>query len=322
MKNILITGIGGFVGGMLAKRLVDQGYEVTGIVQDQRKYDNLAYLGIRDKVNTCRGSVTDYEFVARLLNQYSIDTVFHLAAVSIVRHAAQHPTTCFEANIKGTWTVLEACRIHGGAKAILVASSDKAYGEHKTLPYTEDFALKACHTYDASKACEDIIGRTYAVNYDLPVVVSRSSNIYGPGDFNFSRIIPNTIRRALHDESPIIWKGVHDYVREFIYIEDVIDAMLALVKHIGTTKGEAYNFAGLEHAKVYDIVRGLLDAMGKQSLEIKTPEREGMFLEIKEQYMNGDKIHKATGWLPKVNLNKGLGETIRWYEKLYKELEI
>lgn len=326
-RNILITGINGFIGSSVAKAVKEYGANVFGIVQEVNN--------IREDLNGCtilRGNICDYDFVRNVISAYEIDTIFHFAAYAIVRISARDPKTAYEVNIMGTVNILEAARSIGTCKAIVVASSDKAYGDHKKLPYTESFALQPKNTYDTSKACMDMVSRTYAHNYNMPVVVTRCSNVYGPGDLNLSRIIPNSIRRVLNGLPPQIYEDVSSMEREFIYIDDVVRAYLLLTEEIlsgGTlykdkkynekvpVSGEAFNIGGGGPTKIYDLVRLISKLSGFKELPTVI-ERESSFKEIKKQYIDASKLQKITGWRERVTLEQGIEKTIEWYRKYLK----
>lgn len=318
MNNVLVTGTTGFVGSNIAKRLVKGGKadRVVGIHLDSLDWHQLSMQGIDEGITWCNGSLEDQDFLKRVINMYEIDTIFHMAAVSIVRIASRTPTVAWNTNVKGTWNILEAARLSGTVESFVGASSDKAYGVHSVLPYEEHFSLNAVNTYDASKAMEDILIRTYAHNYGLNAVVTRSCNIYGPGDFNFSRIIPNSIRKLLKNESPIIWKGVHKYIREFVYIDDLVQANMVLAENAEKYRGEAFNIATGDIYSVEELVNKIADYMGKD-IRVSVVEKELEFKEIPEQYLSPDKIF-STGWSPKFSLVRGGAEgTIDFYTKVF-----
>src|SRR3989304_8809046 len=203
-KNVFVTGCTGILGSWLTIKLVKEGANVVGLIRDLVPKSNLNWSGFNNQINIVRGSVTDYEMVLRSLNEYEIDTCFHLAAQTIVTIANRSPLSTFESNIKGTWVLLEAIRQTKTMERVVIASSDKAYGEQEILPYTENHPLKGSYPYDASKVCADLLSQSYYYTYGLPIGIARCGNIYGGGDLNFNRIVPGTIRSVLHHESPII----------------------------------------------------------------------------------------------------------------------
>lgn len=319
-KNVLITGINGFVASSLAKRLVDEGATVVGMLKDISSFSNLDELGIADKVNITFGDISDYQTVRTAVNKNEVDVCFHLAAMSTVRICSRDPMVAFRTNVQGTWNVLEACRTSKTVRSIVVASTDKCYGVPERLPYKEGDVLNGLATYDATKACTDIVARSFAYNYNMPISVTRCCNIYGPGDLNLSRIIPNTIRRVIGGKAAMLWSDSAAMVREFVYIDDVVDAYVKLAEHIDITKGKAYNVGTLEYLKVEDFVKKLFECMGREP-DIEIKERDAEFKEIPEQYLDSTRIQNDVGWEPKYTLDTGLKKTVDWYVKFFEELE-
>ena len=224
---MLVTGAGGFVGSWLTRALVDRHADVTVILRDEAAQSNLHMWGSRPSINVVRGSITDYRLVERALNEYEVDTCFHLAAQAIVGPANRSPLSTFESNIRGTWTVLEACRACDSVERVVLASSDKAYGAQTVLPYTEDTPLLGSAPYEVSKTCADLLARSYRLSFGMSVAVARCANIYGGGDFNFTRLVPGAIRSVLSGERPII-RSDGTPVRDYIFIDDAVAAYLAL----------------------------------------------------------------------------------------------
>ena len=318
-KNVLITGINGFVASNMAKKLVDLGANVVGILKDISTFNAMEELGIDDRVNITFGDITDSSVVRRTVNKYEVDACFHLAAMSTVRVCSRDPIVAFKTNVEGTWNVLEACRNAKTVKSIVLASTDKCYGIPERLPYKEGDVLNGLATYDATKACADIVARSFAYNYNMPISVTRCCNIYGPGDLNLSRIIPNTIRRVMNGDAAMLWNDSAAMIREFIYIDDVVDAYIGLAENIHKTQGKAYNVGTLEHIRVEDFVKKIFECMGKTpNIEIK--EREAEFKEIPEQYLDSGRIKEDIGWEPTHNLNEGLQKTVDWYMKFFREI--
>lgn len=307
-KNVLVTGVSGFVGSQLTKDLVVQGANVTGIVKDL----NRNHQDILANINLVVGDVTDFDLLRNVISANEIDVIYHFAAYAIVRISARDPMTTYDVNVMGTVALLEAARQVGKCQAIIVASSDKAYGDHSVLPYTEEHPLLPKNTYDTSKACMDMISQSYAHNYGMPITVTRCSNIYGPGDYNFSRIIPNTIRRVLSGQPPALYSDIEKMEREFIFIDDVVAAYEALapISH----SGEAYNIGGTGPVMIRDLATTICGLAGKPDLEPVIIPREPQFKEIQKQYINSSKLFLKTGWHPKVNLTEGLRRSIDWYE--------
>jgi CDP-glucose 4,6-dehydratase len=316
-RNVFVTGANGFIGSWITKALVEKGANVVILIRDEIPASPLSYMGdICNKLGgIVRGSITDYATVERIFNEYEVNTCFHLAAQAIVGVANRSPLSTFESNIKGTWNVLEAARNAKTLEKVIVASSDKAYGEHEKLPYSEEFCLSASHPYDASKACADILAKTYFNTYGLPVAVTRCANIYGGGDLSFSRIIPDTIRSVLFDRNPII-RSDGTPVRDYLYIADAVDAYLTLAEKLEKVKGEAFNFGTNSPIGVLELVNKIIKISGKTHLKpIIKREAEG---EINRQYLSGEKARRMLGWKPRYNLDKGLKETIAWYNKYFK----
>ena len=312
MKNVLITGGTGFLGSYLTKRLINTAENITIITQNIRQKTTLKSLNIdMKKINIVKGDIKDFNFLNILFNGYEFDAVFHLGALSEVKKCQPNPKLTFETNVMGTVNILEASRIYG-IKAIAISSSDKAYG-NGTVPYVESYAMNGKGTYEVSKSCTDLIARSYYSNYNVPVVVTRCSNLYGGADMNMSRIIPNTIRLALKKESPLIWKGSEESTREFLYIEDAVDAYLSLVKNIDKTKGEAFNIGSGEIISIEKLVEDILSKIDN-NLSINYQHKD--FPEISHQYLDSNKIKEFTGWESKIKLSEGLDKSIKTYKTI------
>lgn len=312
-ENVFVTGGNGFIGSWLVKGLVENGAKVVVLVRDITQHDALAILGIKNRITIVRGELTDYAVLARILNEYSISYCFHLAAQAIVGVANRSPISTFETNIRGTWQLLEACRNHKLIQGVIVASSDKAYGEHDHLPYTEDFPLLGIFPYDASKACADILARSYYTTYKLPVVVTRNANIYGGGDFNFNRMIPGTIMSVLKNEIPII-RSNGELVRDYMYIEDAVKAYLTVAEAIirEDVVGQAFNFGTGNPISVLDLFNKIIRICGKNVQPKILNEVKG---EINRQYLSSDKARKILSWEPQYSIDIGLRKTIEWYKQ-------
>ena len=316
-KNVFVTGCTGLLGSWLVKDLVEKGANVTGLIRDWVPKSNLILQDSINKINTVRGDINDYYLMERILNEYEIDTVFHLAAQTIVSIANRNPMSTFETNIKGTWNILEACRRNPTVKRVIVASSDKAYGEHEILPYTEDAPLKGSHPYDVSKSCADLLAFTYHNTYELPVCITRCGNFYGGGDLNFNRIVPGTIRSILSDERPII-RSDGTFIRDYIFIRDAVNAYLFLAEKMDELDihGEAFNFSNEIQLTVLELTNDILRIMDRTDLEpIVLNEAKG---EIKHQYLSATKAKNILGWSPTYTVEEGLKETIDWYKEFYK----
>lgn len=313
-RTAFVTGATGFVGAHIVRFLVEKGAKVVCLQRDSVRANSLDVFDLRRRVTVIQGAVEDYDLMARILNEYEIDAVFHLAAQALVGAANRSPLSTFESNIRGTYCLLEACRVSETVKRIVVASSDKAYGSHKQLPYQEDFALQGRFPYDVSKTCTDLIAQSFAHTYDLPVAVTRSANIYGPGDMNLSRIIPGTIISVLQNERPII-RSDGSPVRDFIFSDDIADAYLLLAEKIDEAKGEAFNFSSGAPVQMLDLVTKVVELMGKKDeLEPIVMLKTKIEREIDAQYLASDKIFGKFGWKPATNLEEGLKRTIDWYE--------
>ena len=313
MQKVLITGGTGFLGSHITKRLIEDVESITIVTTDIRQQTTLKALGVDiDKINLVKGDVRDFDFLRLLFNEYEFDTVFHLGALSEVKKCQPDPKLAFDVNVGGTVNILEACRMYGKVKAVVVSSSDKAYGSGE-VPYVEGQSLNGVGTYEVSKSATDLIARSFYSNYGVPVVVTRCSNLYGGGDMNFSRVIPNNINKILNDESPMIWKGSEKSTREFLYIDDAVNAYLSLVENIDKTKGEAYNIGSGEIFTIEELLNALLDTMDS-NLEIEYVEKD--FPEISHQYLDSSKIKEHTGWKPETSLFVGLTKSIKSYEEI------
>jgi CDP-glucose 4,6-dehydratase len=312
-RHVFVTGAPGFVGSNLTKLLVDRGARTVCLQRDETHPNSLDALGLRDRVTTVRGDLQDLGLLRRVLNEYEIDAVFHLAAQAIVGAANRSPISTFESNIRGTYMLLEACRLSETVNRVVVASSDKAYGSNPTLPYKEDFPLQGVFPYDVSKSCTDLLARSFAVTYDLPVVVTRSANIYGPADLNLSRIIPGTIISVLRNEDPVI-RSDGTPVREFVHTNDVCSAYLMLAEKMELVGGDAFNIGTNESVKILDLTNKIIDLAGASNrLKPNVLLQDKIKHEIDAQYLSADKIRERTGWTSTVSLDDGLRQTIEWY---------
>ena len=315
-KNVFVTGADGFIASWLAKTLVEKSANVTAITRDFRKSPGYKILGIQEKINVALGDIVNYDTIKRVVAEYEIDTCFHLAAQALVQTATRGPLTTFESNIKGTWNILEACRTTETVKRIVVASSDKAYGVQEKLPYTEESPLLGLYPYDASKACTDILARSYFKSYSLPVAVTRNGNTYGGGDLNFSRIIPDTIKSVITGKELLI-RSDGTPERDYIYVKDAVNAYLMLAENLDRkeVKGEAFNFGTEKPISVKDLVTKIAQLAGRPDLKPKILGEAKN--EIDRQYLDASKGRKLLKWEPKYNLDQGLKETIEWYKKYF-----
>jgi CDP-glucose 4,6-dehydratase len=319
-RRVFITGATGVLGLNLVNRLAGLDAEIVALVRDWvPKAKKLgAWLGDSGNVATVRGELEDYDCIARTLAEYETEYIFHLGAQTIVNVGNRSPLTTFKANIEGTWNLLEAARVLNSyspdIKGICVASSDKAYGTSAILPYTEDMPLKGEHPYDVSKSCTDLIGQSYASSYRLPVCIARMGNIYGPGDLNFNRIVPGTIKSLIEGKRPQI-RSDGNPIREYFYVGDAVDAYLSMAEKIEKEKirGEAFNFSSGEKICVSDMVKRIISLYGSDmEPEILNVNRN----EILHQSLSIDKANKVLGWSPKYSVDKGLRLTIPWYQEI------
>jgi CDP-glucose 4,6-dehydratase len=312
-RGVLVTGGAGFVGSWLAHALIERGADVTLIVRDEPAKDNLRNLGLSHRANIVRGSITDGPLVERALLEYGVDTCFHLAAQAIVGPANQSPISTFESNIRGTWTVLEACR-KAGVGRVVVASSDKAYGTQATLPYVEDAPLLGSAPYEVSKACTDMLARSYRLGFGQSVLVARCANIYGGGDFNFSRLVPGTIRAVLAGERPVI-RSDGTPVRDYVYIDDAVEAYLGLgaCPDEAAGAGAVFNFGSGQPLSALHLVRRITEVCGRSDLEPDVRGAGPGRNEIDCQYVDSSRAEAVLGWSPRVPLGEGLLRTVHWY---------
>jgi len=315
-RPTFVTGGTGLVGSWLVRRLVAAGADVICLVRDWVPQSELVRTGTLDGIKVVRGDIRDREILERILGEYEIDTVIHLAAQTIITIANRNPISTFESNITGTWNLLEACHRSPKVKQIVVASSDKAYGDQEELPYREDTPLRGQHPYDVSKSCADLIAHMYAVSYDLPVVITRCGNFYGGGDLNWNRIIPGTIRSILRGQNPII-RSDGKYLRDYFYVEDGAAAYMNLVEHLAinpSLKGEAFNFSNELQMTVSQIVKKILFLM-ESNLQAEI--RDEVSNEILHQYLSAEKARTQLGWQPLFNIEQGLQHTIDWYKNFF-----
>jgi CDP-glucose 4,6-dehydratase len=314
-RNVFVTGCTGLLGSWLTRALVERGAVVCGLVRDLVPESNLNRSGFDQKINIVRGEIEDYLLLERVINEYEVDTVFHLAAQTIVTIANRNPLSTFEANIKGTWNLLEACRRSPLVTRIVAASSDKAYGDQETLPYTESAPLQGGHPYDVSKSCADLLCAMYYGTYNLPVCVTRCGNFYGGGDLNFNRIVPGAIRSLLDNRAPVI-RSDGTLVRDYIYIEDVVEAYLLLAQKMERPeiRGQAFNFSNETRLTVLELVNTIIKLMGAG---IEAVIRSNAPNEIRHQYLSAAKARELLGWRPHYTLEQGLEKTIAWYKDFF-----
>jgi len=316
-RPTLVTGPTGLVGGWLVRQLLDGGADVVCLVRDWVPQSELVRSSLLERVKVVRGDVRDKSLLERALGEYEVDTVIHLAAQTIVGIANRNPISTFETNIRGTWSLLEACRRSPSVKQIVIASSDKAYGDHDQLPYCEDAPLQGRHPYDVSKSCADLIAQAYAKTYGLPVAITRCGNFYGGGDLNWNRLVPGTIRSVLRAQRPVI-RSDGKYVRDYFYAEDGAAANMLLAEHLANNpelRGEAFNFSNENQVTVLELVAKLLALMGSAS---QPDIRNEVTNEITHQYLSAAKARRQLGWEPLFTLDEGLRRTIDWYKEFFK----
>jgi CDP-glucose 4,6-dehydratase len=313
-RPVFVTGATGLLGGWLVRRLLQGGAAVTALVRHDLSKNPLLSPEEVARVTVVRGDVRDQELLTRTLAAGGADTVFHAAAQAIVGKANIDPATTLDTNVRGTWTLLEAVRANPSVKSVVVASSDKAYGEHETLPYDESAALLPVHAYDTSKACGDMIARMYAVGFGLPVAVTRCGNYFGGGDLNWNRIVPSTIRSALRHERPVI-RSDGTLVRDYFYIEDGVIATMRLAEALhdrAELRGEAFNFSYELPLDVLSIARRILERMGvSPELDVRGEAHH----EIQRQWLTAAKARRMLGWTPEFTLDTGLDRSIAWYRE-------
>lgn len=316
-RPILVTGATGLQGSRLTTFLANAGASVVALIRDWVPQSELCRSGLLDQIRTVRGDITDQSLLERLLGEYEVDTVFHLAAQTIVPIANRNPVSTFESNVRGTWSLLEACRRSPSVRQIVIASSDKAYGAQKKLPYQEETPLQGQHPYDVSKSCADLLAQAYAKTYQLPVAIARCGNLYGGGDLNWNRIIPGTIRSIIRQERPII-RSDGSPLRDYFYVEDGAAAYMTLAEQLFKNRslaGEAFNFSNEQPASVLDITRQILSMMNRDDLApIVKDETSG---EIPDQYLDSAKAKRQLGWSARFGLKEGLAVTIEWYRDFF-----
>lgn len=310
----MITGFEGFLGSNLTRAMLKSGAKIAGLdIKTFRKETLLTEQDYR-KMTVYKGSVANYALVFRILKKHSINVIFHLAAEAIVERSHNNPRRAFETNVAGTWEILEAARRQGGMEAVIVASSDKAYGSHKKLPYTENAPLQGRNPYDASKSCADLIAHSYAHAYGLPLAITRCGNIYGPGDFNFSRLVPDAIRCALSGKTLDI-RSDGRFTRDYVYVDDIVKGYILLaekLKKLGLS-GEAFNFSDESPLTVIELLNKIRKVLkGRPDYRILNKAK----YEIRHQYLDSRKARKMLGWKPATDVHNGVNNAVKWYSKL------
>lgn len=314
-RPTLVTGATGLVGGWLVKRLLAAKADVVCLIRDRVPQSELTRTGLAVRVKVVQGDVQDQALLERVLGEYEIDTVIHLAAQTIVPIANRNPVSTFASNIGGTWSLLEASRRSPLVKQIVVASSDKAYGDHDSLPYSEDAPLQGRHPYDVSKSCADLIAQSYAATYSLPVVITRCGNFYGGGDLNWNRLIPGTIRSVLRNQRPVI-RSDGQHIRDYFYVEDGAAVYMLLAEQLAKHPellGHAFNFSNEIQVTVLEVVEKILAHMNS---DLEPDIRNEASNEIRHQYLSASKARQYFDWKPRFSLDQGLEQTIKWYKEL------
>jgi CDP-glucose 4,6-dehydratase len=313
-RPVLVTGASGLLGGWLTRRLMEAGADVVCLLRDWIPQCELAAATMLERVKVVRGNICHQALLERVLGEYEINTVFHLAAQTQVGVANRNPVSTFESNISGTWKMLEACRRSPLVKSVVLASSDKAYGQQTQLPYTEQSALAGIHPYDVSKACADMLGQSYAASYGLPVAITRCGNFFGGGDLNWNRLVPGTIRSVLRGERPVI-RSDGRYQRDYLYVEDGVSSYLLLAARLWsdeTLRGRAFNFSNESRVSVLEMVGTILRLMHSP---LEPDVRNEARHEILDQFLSTERARTELGWRPEWTLEEGLHRTIDWYRK-------
>jgi CDP-glucose 4,6-dehydratase len=310
-RNVFVTGALGLVGSSLVPELLKREANVTILERDHTSKSGLVGSKIIEEVNSIKGELEDFELILRILNEYEIDTVFHLGAQTIVPTANRNPLSTFNSNIKGTWNLLEACRLLGSVKRIVVASTDKVYGTQKKLPYTEEMELNGIYPYDVSKVCADLISQSYIKAYNMPIAITRCGNIYGPGDINFSRIVPGALQAALLGKTLEI-RSDGNFIRDYIFMQDVVLGNIKIAEQLESDKvrGEIFNLSTNNRLSVLDTIKKIVKTINRP---IKTSILNSAKNEIKAQYLSSEKAETVLGWKAMYSFEDGIKETLPWY---------
>jgi CDP-glucose 4,6-dehydratase len=315
-RPTFVSGATGLLGSWLVKHLLELEADVVCLVRDWVPQSEFTRAKLIDSVKVVRGDVRDQALLERVFGEYEVDTIFHLAAQTIVSIANRNPISTFETNVGGTWALLEACRRSPKVRQVVLASSDKAYGEQDHLPYTEETPLRGRHPYDVSKSCADLLARSYAITFNLPVVITRCGNFYGGGDLNWNRIVPGTVRSVLR-EKPVVIRSDGACIRDYLYIEDGVSANVLLAERLAQNpvlRGEAFNFSYEKPMTVLDLVERTLKLMGSS---VKPVILNEVVNEIPRQHLSAKKARKVLGWQPRHTLEEGLRKTIGWYRDFF-----
>ena len=317
-RKVLVTGATGLVGSWLVKELIEQNADVTALIFEQEPTSELMRSGDIGKISVRDGDLADLDFICNLVKESESEVIFHLGAQTIVGTALIDPVRTFRSNVQGTWNLLEGVRLNKEqVKSVVVASSDKAYGSAKVLPYNEDFPLKGEGPYDVSKSATDLISQSYAKTYGLPIVIARCGNIYGGGDLNWSRIVPGTIKSLIHNETPVL-RSNGKFIRDYVHVEDITHAYLHLAKsaEFSDICGEAYNFSRDEPLSVIDIYRKISEKICGEFVPPKILDE--VKSEIQDQHLNSAKARTQLSWESQITLDVGLEKTIDWYQKFFQ----
>lgn len=313
-RSVFVTGGTGLLGSWLVKQLLQAGANVVCLVRDWVPQSELVRNGDIEHVSIVRGEIVDHNLLERTLGEYEVEAVFHLAAQTIVGIANRNPVSTFSTNIEGTWNLLEACRRSPKVASIVVASSDKAYGDQEQLPYDETMPLQGRHPYDVSKSCADLIAQTYAASYSLPVAITRCGNFFGGGDLNWNRVVPGTIRSVIRRERPVV-RSDGNFVRDYLYVEDGAAAYMLLAEHLASNaslRGLAFNFSNESEVSVIELVDLILRKM-QSSLRPEVLNQASN--EIRRQFLSAERAHTMLNWRPQFTLESGLERTLDWYRE-------
>jgi CDP-glucose 4,6-dehydratase len=315
---VFVTGCTGILGSWLTLALLEAGADVIGLIRDRVPLSNLRLSGAEQQIIAVDGDIADGDLLERVLNEYEIEVVFHLAAQPLVRLANRAPLGTFDTNIRGTWLLMEACRRSHTVKRVVVASSDKAYGDQDTLPYSEDAPLQGRHPYDVSKSCADLIAQAYATTYHLPVGITRCGNIYGGGDLNWDRIVPGTMRSVLRGEAPVI-RSDGTLVRDYLYVADIVEGYLRLAECLEdpALHGQAFNFGMDDPRTVLEITQAIIAI--SDCPQLKPIVLNQASHEIARQYLASEKAHRLLGWRAQYSLEAGLRQTYAWYREFFQK---
>lgn len=312
-RSVFVTGATGLVGSWLVRALLERGAHVTALVRDLDPQSELVRSGLLARTTVVNGRLEELADLERAIAGNDVDTVFHLGAQTLVGPALRDPLGTMESNVRGSYNLLEACRRHAGlVRRVVIASSDKAYGDVDVLPYTEDTPLRGQHPYDVSKSCTDLIAQTYHHSYGTPIAIARCGNIYGGGDLNWSRLIPGTIRSLLAGERPSI-RSDGTFLRDYVYVMDAVEAYLTLADALdrNDVAGQAFNFGPGRPLNVLEVIAAVARQMGRTDLEPII--RNTASAEIRDQYLDSARAKAVLGWTPQWDIDAGLVPTIAWY---------